>query len=167
MLYSCQDNPTIIESKSQVKKTENISYTIKLSDSSQYQIEIPSDYKMERGRRMDSKFHFVHPADTIIYSFSPTDSINKKYTVGNFHFGHQAENITPLYEMKVTKDSFISKELLQKRVKWKIYEYSSRLLTGETIINVNDSLKLYALLYAVNYPQLDSLLNMLQSLKRL
>lgn len=134
-------------------------------DSSKYHLSIPNNYIMTEEKRKDMQDHFVYPADMTIYVLHPFDSIN--YTIGTFNFEHTVDSISPLYESKVIKDSVVNNMLLGKQSTWKIYRYSQGFLSAETIFHIDDSLKLHSLLYGNSTQQLDTLINILQSLKRI
>jgi hypothetical protein len=165
LIQSCSNHTKKPDDEIKFKKVETVIYNFTRADSSKYQLSIPDNYIMTEEKRKDMQYHFDYPADTMIYVLHPYDSSN--YTIGTFNFERIGDSISPLYESKVIKDSVVSKMLLGKQSTWKIYEYSHGSLTAETIFHVDDSLKLHSLLYGNSTQQLDTLINILQSLKRI
>ncbi|MES2772673.1 MAG: hypothetical protein V4722_00720 [Bacteroidota bacterium] len=157
----------LISCKNRSRKIEDIdSYSLSIVDisnyhsqrldsSSKYEILVPNDFKIDKLSKPD----FVH------YSLCPIDTINKNYIISGIQFGNHITDINPLFEAKLNKTKLVKGKLLDTDVKWKIYDYQN-LVCGETALSLNDSLKLHVYTYAKDYPHLDTLLNMLQSLKK-
>jgi hypothetical protein len=157
-LVSCKNSsPAIKDLESYSLSTVDISsyQNKRLDSSSKYEILLPPDFKIDKL----SKPGLIH------YSLCPIDTVNKNYIVAGIQFGNHVRDVNPLFEIKLNKTTLVKGKLLDNDISWKICDYQN-LICGETILLLNDSLKLHIYAYAKDYSQLDTLLTMLQTLKK-
>jgi len=149
MLFSCNSH----------SKKATVSHPVtyrkeKLSSTSEFEITIPDYYKIEKHQGPDFE----------VYSLSPSDT-SKNFSNGGIYFGGHPQKITPLFEIKLKKDSLISGLLLGNKIEWTIYEYDS-LFSAQTLLSLDNYLKIHAFTYATSYSQLDTLIRIMESLKK-
>ncbi len=121
----------------------------------EYEISLPDYYRIEKRQGPDFE----------VYSLSPIDT-SKNISNGGIYFGGHPQRIAPLFDIKLRKDSLISGLLLGNKISWMIYEYDS-LFSAQTILNLDDYLRVHAFTYATSYSQLDTLIKVMESLRKL
>ncbi|HEX7902320.1 MAG TPA: hypothetical protein VF487_00475 [Chitinophagaceae bacterium] len=150
-LFSCSsstnDNEDKILSKQKIVKS--------LGSNSAYQISVWENYSIEERNGPDFTVYYLYPADTTKELFGN----------GGIYFGGHPQRIQPDGDKKLIKDSLIVGNFLGKKVDWIIFDYGSS-ISAETILEMGDYEKISAFAYGHGYSDIDSLISVLESLKR-
>lgn len=128
--------------------------TKKIFSNSDYNISVWNDYTIEEKKG----------PDFIVYYLYPTDTTKKLFGNGGIYFGRHPQQIRPVGEKKLVKDSLLNGNLLGKPITWTIFDYGNS-LSAETILELGDYEKVSAFAYGHSYSDIDSLIKTLESLK--
>jgi hypothetical protein len=129
--------------------------TKKLSSNSDYQISVWNDYSIEE----------KNGPDFTVYYLYPTDTTKKLFGNAGIYFGGYPQRIRPDGDKKLVRESLISGNLLGKKIAWTIFDYGNS-ISAKTILELGDYDKVSAFAYGHSYSDIDSLTNVLESLKR-
>ena len=126
-----------------------------LASNSEYQISVWGNYSIEERNGPDFTVYYLYPADTT----------KKLFGNGGIYFGGHPQRIRPDGDKKLVKDSLITGTLLGKKVGWTIFDYGTS-ISAETILEMGDYEKISAFAHGYSYSDIDSLISVLESLKR-
>ena len=150
-LFSCNSRTKNTEDKISSKQK----IVKRLTPNSDYQILVWTDYKIEER----------NGPDFTVYYFFPADTTKKLFGTGGFYFGGHPQRIQPDGDKKLIKDSIVDGNLLGNKINWTLFDYGAS-ISVETILELGDYDKVSAFAHGRSYSDIDSLINVLESLKR-